>query len=79
MLISPQVEQELKLIPGKPNRCPGCGRKDIRQSVFGGLRDNFMKMCGFMPYRCRACETRFYRKMRLPEEVEEQPQPPSPA
>jgi hypothetical protein len=65
------VDEEIKLVPGKPHQCPSCGRKDIRPSVVRGARDGFMRMCGFLPWRCRACERRFYRKMRVAEDVEE--------
>jgi hypothetical protein len=52
-----------KLIAGKPDHCPNCGRHDIRPSWLRGWPDTWRRYFALAPYRCRACEYRFYRKM----------------
>jgi rubredoxin len=42
-------------------RCPRCGGRDVRRSAFRGLLDSFMVALRRQPFRCRACQCRFYR------------------
>ena len=44
-------------------RCPNCGGKDIRPSFAEGMRDSIMLFFQMTPFRCRACEKRFYRRV----------------
>jgi hypothetical protein len=42
-------------------RCPNCHGHDIRPSFQRGFLDAVYSFFSCMPYRCRACEARFYR------------------
>jgi hypothetical protein len=42
-------------------RCPRCGGVDVRHSLPRGIRDSFMVALGKYPFRCRACQCRFFR------------------
>ena len=43
-------------------RCPRCGGRDVRVSAIRGFIDSFMVAFGRSPFRCRACQCRFYRR-----------------
>src|SRR5579864_5162269 len=49
---------------GEPLICRMCGRADVRPSWQSGASDALLSWCGRMPYRCRACNSRFYRLRR---------------
>ena len=54
----------ITMIRGQRNaeaRCPNCLMRDIRPSFQKGFQDTVFRLFSCMPYRCRACETRFYR------------------
>jgi len=72
------VDPEPKPVAGKPERCPACGRRDIRPSVARGPWDAVMRFFSLSPYRCRACSHRFYRRMRWEETAESKPESPDP-
>lgn len=42
-------------------RCPNCGIRDVRPSHARGWLDALMSSFDRVPFRCRACSTRFYR------------------
>ena len=43
-------------------RCPNCGGRDIRHTQHSGLVDNLMLLLQRVPFRCRGCQKRFYRR-----------------
>ncbi len=49
---------------GEPRVCNSCGKSDIRPSWQAGVTDKLLIWCGHIPYRCRACNSRFYRRQR---------------
>jgi hypothetical protein len=55
---------------GDTFRCPRCGGADVRHSIPRGFRDSFMVAIGRHPFRCRACQCRFYRSP-LPKAAEQ--------
>jgi hypothetical protein len=44
--------------------CPKCGSPDKRPSVSVGFFDGFWRALGYLPYRCRSCRARFFRRPR---------------
>jgi|HubBroStandDraft_1064217.scaffolds.fasta_scaffold108030_2 ribosomal protein L37AE/L43A len=41
--------------------CPSCGSESVRRSYRVGLIEKiFYRLIGLRPYRCTACETRFF-------------------
>lgn len=62
---SSAVESQQVQANGGPERCPGCGSADLRRSFTAGMRDAVMQAFSFVPWRCRACERRFYRRLVL--------------
>jgi DNA-directed RNA polymerase subunit RPC12/RpoP len=42
-------------------RCPKCLMRDVRPSYQQGLVDAVFHAFSCLPYRCRACEARFYK------------------
>jgi hypothetical protein len=40
-----------------------CGGHDVRPSARRGLMDNIRKIFSQAPYRCRACQHRYYRHL----------------
>jgi DNA-directed RNA polymerase subunit RPC12/RpoP len=44
--------------------CPKCGSPDKRPSISAGFLDRFWRVIGYVPYRCRSCRTRFFRRRR---------------
>ncbi len=74
LLIWASVATESRRIPGKPDCCPSCGKHDIRPSVVRGMLDAVMSVFSYAPYRCRACERRFYRHMREADQEEPESQ-----
>jgi DNA-directed RNA polymerase subunit RPC12/RpoP len=51
--------------PEEKIRCPRCGGLDVRHSVPRGFKDSFMMTLGRSPFRCRACQYRFYKSALL--------------
>jgi hypothetical protein len=49
---------------GKGPRCPVCGWLDVRRSMPKGLLDGMIRIVGLVPYRCRSCGHRFYRRQQ---------------
>ena len=49
-------------------RCPSCNGIDIRHSLQRGPLDALMTAFGRKPFRCRACERRFYVHVATPGE-----------
>lgn len=47
----------------KAPRCPVCGWTDVRRSMPKGFLDGLVRVVGLIPYRCRSCGQRFYRRM----------------
>ncbi len=43
-------------------RCPACGWTDVRRSMAKGFLDGLVRLVGLLPYRCRSCGQRFYRR-----------------
>jgi hypothetical protein len=61
----------ITIIRGQRNaepRCPNCKIHDIRPSFQKGFQDTLFRVFSCMPYRCRACEKRFYRYVERKEE-----------
>jgi hypothetical protein len=52
-------------------RCPGCGGLDIRYSRRRGPVGALMFLFNRTPFRCRACEKRFYAMHPHPPDTEE--------
>ena len=50
--------------PDKGPRCPACGWTDVRLSMSHGFLDGLVRMVGLVPYRCRSCGLRFYRRQQ---------------
>ena len=48
----------------KPLVCDDCGTPDVRPSWPAGMQDRLMAAFGYSPYRCRACNYRFYQPQR---------------
>ena len=44
-------------------KCPVCERPNTRPSVQVGLKDVFMAWASYLPYRCRVCQHRFYKRV----------------
>jgi transposase-like protein len=40
--------------------CPACKSTRVRRSQSHLWRDRLMKFAGFLPYRCRDCQKRFF-------------------
>ncbi len=40
--------------------CPGCRRDNCRRSTRRGAEDYLVGLAGLRPWRCRACDLRFY-------------------
>jgi hypothetical protein len=62
------TETQQAIAAGMPP-CPNCGGRNVRPSVAIRLEDKLRAMFHFTPYRCRACQNRFYSR----------PKPPAPA
>jgi hypothetical protein len=57
----PEVTQAIAL--GMP-KCRNCQGRNVRPSKPAGWRDKVWAWAGFTPYRCRACQHRFYERRR---------------
>jgi hypothetical protein len=44
--------------------CPNCAGRNVRPSVAMRLEDKLRAMFHYTPYRCRACQNRFYSRPR---------------
>jgi hypothetical protein len=44
-------------------RCPKCESRDVRPSSHRGIGDALMAMLFLTPFRCRACDKRFFRRV----------------
>ena len=47
---------------GREARCALCGSRDVRPSWNIGLMDRIYGLFKCVPYRCRSCRIRFYRR-----------------
>jgi hypothetical protein len=56
--------RQAKQSSGKPAVCLACRKVDVRPSWQSGLIDRLLVSRGYLPYRCRACNFRFYRYRR---------------
>lgn len=65
--ISPEVAEAIAL--GMP-KCPVCSGLNVRLSHPIGLKDTLLAVARYVPYRCRVCQHRFYKRLvkgaRLP-------------
>ena len=52
-------------------RCPNCGGPDTRHSKRRGILDTLMTTFGKSPFRCRACNRRFYISDTASDDVDE--------
>jgi hypothetical protein len=43
-------------------RCPGCWKRDVQRSRSRGLKDVVARAFSLVPFRCRACQRRFYSR-----------------
>jgi len=50
--------------------CPSCGASDVRESHSRNVSDALLGLFGMVPYRCRACRSRFHK--RPPSEDDEE-------
>jgi len=55
---------------GRDLTCPGCGRHSVRRSYPAGVLDSILITLSCPPYRCIACNRRFYRRDRSGSESE---------
>jgi predicted nucleic-acid-binding Zn-ribbon protein len=46
----------------KTQSCPGCGSHNVRESHSERLLDFLVELFNFVPFRCRHCRNRFYRR-----------------
>ena len=53
----------------KTESCPNCGKTDTRPSWPAGIVDTLLSGLHHYPYRCRACQYRYYRSRRTPPTV----------
>jgi hypothetical protein len=49
--------------------CPKCGSNDVRRSESEGFYAALQRAFGRLPFRCRSCRARFYRKATDPNEM----------
>ena len=49
--------------------CANCGKGDVRPSWRAGIVDALLAGLHHYPYRCRACQYRYYRFRRTPPTV----------
>ena len=49
--------------------CNRCGKTDVRPSWPAGILDPLLAVLHHYPYRCRACQYRYYRYRRKPPTV----------
>ena len=47
---------------GSSATCPQCGGANLRRSRRRGLLERGFSLLGYLPYRCRDCQTRFFRQ-----------------
>jgi transposase-like protein len=45
--------------------CPSCGGRNVRPAQPVRLEDKLRAVFRFVPYRCRACQYRFYKRSKL--------------
>jgi hypothetical protein len=48
--------------------CPKCGSTDVRRARGEGMVALLRSFFGQMPFRCRSCRVKFYRRADAPEE-----------
>jgi hypothetical protein len=59
------TETQQAIAAGMPP-CPNCGGRNVRPSVAVRFEDKLRGMFHFWPYRCRACQNRFYSRPKPP-------------
>jgi hypothetical protein len=61
------------------HRCPCCMRRDTVRMPVENLLDKLVQHIRYVPFKCRACRTKFYRKLRSaparPSRLEDSPRP----
>ena len=56
----PEVAEAIAL--GMPT-CPNCAGQNVRPSHALTLQDRLLALVQFLPYRCRVCQHRFYKRL----------------
>lgn len=44
-------------------KCPNCQGQNVRPSLPNGAKDTILAMARYMPFRCRVCQHRFYKRV----------------
>jgi hypothetical protein len=57
--IPPEVAEAIAL--GMP-KCPNCEGQNVRQSHSISLPGTLLALLRMLPYRCRVCQYRFYKR-----------------
>jgi hypothetical protein len=57
------VETQQAIAAGMPP-CPVCGGRNVRPSLAMRLEDRLRAMFRYAPFRCRACQHRFYYRSK---------------
>ncbi len=58
-------ETQQAIAAGMPP-CPNCAGHNVRPSLAVGLEDRLRAVLRYTPYRCRACQHRFYYRPKPP-------------
>jgi hypothetical protein len=45
--------------------CPSCGGRNVRTAQAIRLEDKIRALLRYVPYRCRTCQNRFYKRPKL--------------
>jgi hypothetical protein len=57
---TPEVMEAIAL--GMP-KCPVCDGQNVRPSHTVSLQDTLLGLLRYVPYRCRVCQHRFYKRL----------------
>ena len=55
-------EEVAQAIAAGMPRCPNCGGQNVRPSLAIRLEDKLRGFFQYIPYRCRSCQHRFYKR-----------------
>jgi hypothetical protein len=59
--MTPEVIEAIAL--GMP-KCPVCAGQNVRLSHTVSLQDTLLGVLRYLPYRCRVCQHRFYKRLQ---------------
>jgi hypothetical protein len=65
---NPEVAQAIAA--GMPE-CPNCHGRNVRLSHTSSLLDRLVGIVNYVPFRCRVCQARFYKRTRIAPDIRE--------